>query len=194
MTVLIIFCFILFLLLCVWNVYLTMQLSKYKEIETSLVHIKQETEDVLYSFIEEWKEENEQFLNKLSNNSNNNKQVEKASTTARNESFTRNEPFVSTKSNLVKRFDFVEKQTEINYKDLLINESDQNNISVLVEDRDKTIEESIPSTEKPTPVKASNSLLDEIISMRNEGLTTNEIAKKLDKGKTEIELMLKLRQ
>lgn len=188
MTVLIIFCFILFLLLCVWNIYLTMQLSKYKEIETSLFHIKQETEDVLYSFIEEWKEENEQFLNKLSNNSNNNKQVEKAPT------FTRNESVVSTKSNLVKRFDFVEKQTEIDYKDLLLNESDQNNISELTPNHDKPVEESVYSTEKTTPERSSNSLLDEIISMRNDGLTTNEIAKKLDKGKTEIELMLKLRQ
>lgn len=171
-----------------------MQLSKYKEIETSLFQIKQETEDVLYSFIEEWKEENEHFLNKLSNNSNNNKQVEKAPTIARNESVTRNETIVPTKSNLVKRFDFIEKQTEIDYKDLLLNESEQNNISDLEQNRDKSVEESINSTEKPTPEKASNSLLDEIISMRNDGLTTNEIAKKLDKGKTEIELMLKLRQ
>lgn len=171
-----------------------MQLSKYKEIETYLFQIKQETEDVLYSFIEEWKEENEHFLNKLSNNSNNNKQVEKAPTIARNESVTRNETIVPTKSNLVKRFDFIEKQTEIDYKDLLLNESEQNNISDLEQNRDKSVEESINSTEKPTPEQASNSLLDEIISMRNDGLTTNEIAKKLDKGKTEIELMLKLRQ
>ncbi|MEH6936991.1 hypothetical protein V7056_03905 [Bacillus sp. JJ664] len=188
MTVLIIFCFILFLLLCVWNIYLTMQLSKYKEIETSLFHIKQETEDVLYSFIEEWKEENEQFLNKLSNNSNNNKQVQNAPTINRNESF------VSKKQNLVKRFDFVEKQTEIDYKDLLLNESDQNDISGLIQNREKTVVESVKATEKLTPERPKNSLLDEIISMKNDGLTTDEIAKKLDKGRTEIELMLKLRQ
>ncbi|MET3194491.1 hypothetical protein [Bacillus sp. OAE603] len=188
MTVLIIFCFILFLLLCVWNVYLTMQLSKYKEIETSLFHIKQETEDVLYSFIEEWKEENEQFLNKLSDNSNNNKQVEKAPPINRNESF------VSKKPNLVKRFDFVEKQTEIDYKDLLLNDSDQNNISERIQNREKPVAESVKPTEKLAIERPSNSLLDEIISMKNDGLTTDEIAKKLDKGKTEIELMLKLRQ
>lgn len=182
-----IFCFILFLLLCVWNVYLTMQLSKYKEIETSLFHIKQETEDVLYSFIEELKEENEEFLNKLGNTSNNNKQVENAST------ITENAPFLSTKSNLVKRFDFVEKQTEIDYKDLLLNESNQNHISELIPIREKIVGEIVKPTQKPPQERSSNGLFDDIISMRNDGLTTDEIAKKLDKGKTEIELMLKLR-
>jgi len=165
-----------------------MQLSKYKEIETSLFHIKQETEDVLYSFIEEWKEENEEFLNKLSSHSNNNKQVVKAPTINRNESF------VSKKQNLVKRFDFVEKQTEIDYKDLLLNESDQNDISERIQNLEKPVTESVKPTDQQTPERPRNSLLDEIISMKNEGLTTDEIAKKLDKGKTEIELMLKLRQ
>jgi len=165
-----------------------MQLSKYKEIETSLFHIKQETEDVLYSFIEEWKEENEEFLNKLSSHSNNNKQVVKAPTINRNESF------VSKKQNLVKRFDFVEKQTEIDYKDLLLNESDQNDISERIQNLEKPVTESVKPTDQQTPERPRNSLLDEIISMKNDGLTTDEIAKKLDKGKTEIELMLKLRQ
>lgn len=160
-----------------------MQLSKYKEIEKSLFHIKQETEDVLYSFIEEWKEENEQFLNKLSNNSNNNKQVQKIPTVSHKESS------ISTKSVLENRFDFVEKETEIDYKDLLLNENGMNKTFEPVIN-----EETLFTVEENKPVKSSNSLLDEIISMRKNGQSINEIAKKLDKGKTEIELMLKLRQ
>lgn len=188
MSVLVFLCFILFLIICVWNIYLTMQLSKFKEIEKSLFHIKQETEDVLFSFIEEWKEENEQFLNKLSNNSNNNKQAQKIPT------FSKKESLVSTKTTQENRFDFIEKETEIDYKDLLLNENGMNKSADLKEKQAGSIEENLFTAEEITPVKSSNSLLEEIISMRKNGLTTSEIAKKLDKGKTEIELMLKLRQ
>lgn len=38
------------------------------------------------------------------------------------------------------------------------------------------------------------SLIDQVIEMKNQGLNIEEIARKLDKGKTEIELLLKFRQ
>ncbi|WP_088041201.1 hypothetical protein [Bacillus sp. EAC] len=186
MTGLIFLCFVLFLVLCVWNIYLTMQLSRYKEIEKSLFAIKQETEDVLYSFMEEWKEENDEFLNKLSNNSNNNKQAKKS--TVKTDSI--------PESNLPQqnRIDFVEKDSEIDYSDLLLNEKVHN---------EQKSNEQIPifsneiktfASENRLMTDSTENILEEILFLKKDGFTIDEIAKKLDKGKTEVELMLKLRQ
>ena len=154
-----------------------MQLSKYKEIEQSLFHIKQETEDVLYSFIEEWKEENEQFLNKLSKNSNTNKDALKSTLSN------------GSTINDLKRIDILEQESEIDYKDLLKGnlqnekiDSKQNPIFIGDKTNLKVVKNSL------------NPFWDEILSLKNNGHSIDEIAKKLDKGKTEIELMLKLRQ
>lgn len=39
-----------------------------------------------------------------------------------------------------------------------------------------------------------SSLIDQVLYLKNQGMTIEEIARKLDKGKTEIELLLKFRQ
>jgi hypothetical protein len=39
-----------------------------------------------------------------------------------------------------------------------------------------------------------SSLIDQVLHMKNQGMSIEEIARKLDKGKTEIELLLKFRQ
>lgn len=94
-----------------------MQLTRYKESERSIYNIKQETEDVLYSFIEEWKEENDKFLNKLSNKSNTDKQAKKSSVP---------QSTIQAKQPLTQsRFDFVEIEAGIDYKDLLLSENHQ---------------------------------------------------------------------
>lgn len=206
MQVLIVFCFILFLILCVWNVYLTMQLSRYKELEKSFLSIKQETEDVLYSFIEEWKEENEEFLNKLDKKSNNNMQGQKTvdiekpivlkdkkpTNMIHNQKNVNNDLLNETKN---VSFDFKENETTIDYRDLLL--TDQVLRSQDKIDNTKVIEERNEHevTIKKKNVTKSNDLnnMDEIIKLQKEGYSIDEIAKRLNKGKTEIELMLKLR-
>lgn len=186
LSILVFLCFVLFLIVCVWNIYLTMQLSKYKEIERSLVSIKQETEDVLYSFIEEWKEENDQFLNKLSQNSNTNKAALKSNMP---EKLKPEKKIEEIANNVVNRFDFIEQEAEIDYGDLL-------NQNLPTEKIENTQNPNFLD-DKPIPFvdrKPSSSLVDQILSLKKNGLSIDEIAKKLDKGKTEIDLMLKLRQ
>ena len=39
-----------------------------------------------------------------------------------------------------------------------------------------------------------SSPIDQVLQMTNQGMTIEEIARKMDKGKTEIELLLKFRQ
>ncbi|MBT2681381.1 hypothetical protein J7E38_20660 [Bacillus sp. ISL-35] len=46
----------------------------------------------------------------------------------------------------------------------------------------------------PEPKTKEISLIDQVTAMRHQGLTIEEIARDLDKGKTEIELLLKFRQ
>ena len=48
--------------------------------------------------------------------------------------------------------------------------------------------------EEPLPETKELSFKEKVVSMKNQGLTTEEIARELDKGKTEIELLLKFRQ
>lgn len=49
-------------------------------------------------------------------------------------------------------------------------------------------------TADPAPETKELSLFDQVTAMRHQGLTIEEIARDLDKGKTEIELLLKFRQ
>lgn len=49
-------------------------------------------------------------------------------------------------------------------------------------------------TADPGPETKELSLFDQVTAMRHQGLTIEEIARDLDKGKTEIELLLKFRQ
>ncbi|WP_079508455.1 hypothetical protein [Mesobacillus jeotgali] len=61
-----------------------------------------------------------------------------------------------------------------------------------VETKETEMESILP--EDPGPEARELSIIDQVVSMKTQGLTTEEIARKLDKGKTEIELLLKFRQ
>ncbi len=66
-------------------------------------------------------------------------------------------------------------------------------INVPIEDTDEV---DIDSTEPVISVPEANemSFVEKVAAMRKQGLTIEEIARELDKGKTEIELLLKFRQ
>ena len=157
-------CIILILFICIWNIYLTVQLSKYKEMESSFIHLKNETEDVLYTFIEEWKEENEEFLNKLANKPHTDRVELK-------------EQILESDSKPFSTYEYREDENNINYNEFISydQENTQSNFSIQKEESSQISE------------------FERILKLQKEGYTIDEIAKKLDKGKTEIELMLKLR-
>jgi hypothetical protein len=166
---LVITCIIFILLICVWNIYLTLQLSKYKEMESTYIKLKNETEDVLYAFIEEWKEENEEFLNKLANNSHTYKEHLK-------------EKNLDLQENPLSTYEYMEDEDSINYNELITYDQEG-------------IQESISETLPTIPKQESSQVSDyqRILQLQKEGYMIDEIARALDKGKTEIELMLKLR-
>jgi len=132
--------------------------------ESSFIHLKNETEDVLYTFIEEWKEENEEFLNKLTNKPHTDKEELK-------------EQILESKEKSFPTYEYREDEDTINYNEL-----------ISYDQEDTKINHSIHN-EKTSHV----SDYERILQMQKEGYTIDEIAKTLDKGKTEIELMLKLR-
>lgn len=61
-------------------------------------------------------------------------------------------------------------------------------------DREESVEIENLLQEEPVPETKELSFIEKVVSMKNQGLTTEEIARELDKGKTEIELLLKFRQ
>jgi tRNA G10 N-methylase Trm11 len=61
-----------------------------------------------------------------------------------------------------------------------------------VPDTGVELTEVVPEEDKEEFIQSS--LFDQVLHMKNQGMTIEEIARKLDKGKTEIELLLKFRQ
>lgn len=59
---------------------------------------------------------------------------------------------------------------------------------------DLKVEKKVEDTRQEVTEPEEKSLLEEVVYLQEQGLTNEEIAKKLHKGQTEIELLLKFRQ
>lgn len=75
------------------------------------------------------------------------------------------------------------------------NEHNDNNSNDTVSSAEYSIEklERLNRNKQEEVIEEETSILSRALYMQNEGLTVSEIAKKLNRGKTEIELLLKLR-
>lgn len=146
--------FALILLAILFIIILFTKISKVQQLEQEYRTLIQEAEDTITSYVLELKEENNAFLQKLSNH---------GGTPSKQENFDTREADL----------------TESDLKDLLTQENIEK-------------EEKNPLVEQK-PFEEWN-LKDQVKDLHEKGLTSSDIAKKLNKGKTEIELLLKFRQ
>ncbi|ART76370.1 hypothetical protein B4U37_10090 [Sutcliffiella horikoshii] len=149
--------FALILLVIFFIILLFIKLSRVQQLEQEYRTLIQEAEDTITSYVLELKEENNSFLQKLSNSNHD------ISHSDKQESFDAREDAL----------------TEADLKELLMQEN-------VREDHKETL-----IAEKPFE---EWNFKDQVKHLSENGLTSSEIAKKLNKGKTEIELLLKFRQ
>lgn len=181
-------------------VILYLRQSKLFEVEKKQQRMIEEMEDVISTYLAEMKEENESFIERMTKAANNqsNKQ-EKRKKEASIESILPSAeeekvrfPVKSSKSQAVKAYKLggTQSLTDEDVEVLLpdFNEPEGPAIDLKVE---KEVEETVQEV-KTAPKEKS--LLEEVVHLQEQGLTYEEIAKKLHKGQTEIELLLKFRQ
>lgn len=153
-----------------------------------------EIEDAITSFIQQLKEENEEFFDKLT-------EIKVSETTKNSEIKVQSqniEKLMSTeiKKNKVYLNRYKSKPSEsipaVEQKDTNIEHDEMENLlNLILPSKNGEQEEKI---EPQVKVKEEKTLLDQALELQEEGKTLEEIAKKLHKGKTEIELLLKFRQ
>ncbi|WP_226681294.1 hypothetical protein [Sutcliffiella horikoshii] len=149
--------FALILLAIFFIVLLYIKLSKVQQLEQEYRTLIQDAEDTITSYVLELKEENNTFLQKLSNPNPSTSQIDK------------HESIDTREDDL----------TEADLKDLLTQEN-------VRDDDTETLREEKPFEEW--------NFKDQVKYLSGSGLSSSQIAKKLNRGKTEVELLLKFRQ
>lgn len=161
--------FLLHGILLVAVVILSLRVSKAKELEKRQEQIAKEIEDTFTAYLIEIKEENANLLNKLEENGDNGGKVKQ------DEETLEDAPYIANRKNNINHVpDQVVKKEET--------ESKRGN------------ENDTPSYQPPVPGEQDHyqpSIESTVFQMYNEGATIEEIAKRLDRGTTEIELTLK---
>lgn len=178
-------------------VILYLRQSKLFEVEKKQQRMIEEMEDVISTYLAEMKEENESFIERITKVAKNqvNKKVnsEKKEVTLLPSSEEEKIPFSikSSKSHAVKAYklgaiqSLIDEDVEVLLPDF--NESEDLNADIKM---GKKVEDTRQKVTEPE----EKSLLEEVVYLQEQGLTNEEIAKKLHKGQTEIELLLKFRQ
>jgi hypothetical protein len=178
-------------------VILYLRQSKLFEVEKKQQRMIEEMEDVISTYLAEMKEENESFIERITKVAKNqvNKKVnsEKKEVTLLPSSEEEKIPFSikSSKSHAVKAYklgaiqSLIDEDVEVLLPDF--NESEDLNADIKM---GKKVEDTRQEVTEPE----EKSLLEEVVYLQEQGLTNEEIAKKLHKGQTEIELLLKFRQ
>lgn len=186
-------------------VLLYLRQNKLMNMESAQAKNLEEMEDIITSFIEQMKEENEEFIEKLT----------RAKTVVLDESTTteaskKDIPTVmEEKVDLDKELEWKPKGVNTN-KALLKNyTSSLNKINSIPneierEDIEELLNLILPAekveleleeeVEEVKEIEKEKTLLEEALELKEEGKSIEEIARKLNKGKTEIELLLKFRQ
>lgn len=172
-TFLFLFSFTLIGLAFFFIILLFLKVSRIQEIEKKQAEIIKEIETVITTYVLEMKEENELFLRKLMD-------VE-----IRKDTSSHSEPIQPTVPQNTKSFTVNEqKLSDEDLKALLPNYEE----APKVESNQK--EEVVPENLEE---KKPQSIIDQIEQLQKQGATLDEIARTLEKGKTEIELLLKFR-
>lgn len=192
--------FIIHFILILWIILLNLKTSQLKETETRLVNLQKETEDLFSSYILEFKEENERLLN-FSNKKS-------ASTNAGFSGSMSNDDELRNKIKPKEPHqDHPEQQHSKNEKKLSVNSTpssnamkqvgaysqfrkEKQNVQTNFQAQDDVYN---PPEQEDQPVYVQ-SLAAQALLLKKQGHSIEEIAKKLNKGRTEIELSLKFHQ
>ncbi|GGC97147.1 coupling factor for flagellin transcription and translation [Pontibacillus salipaludis] len=161
--------FLLHGILLVAIVILSLRVSKAKELEKRQEQIAKEIEDTFTAYLIEIKEENANLLNKLEENGDNGGKVKPDEETLEDAPY-----ILNTRNDINHSYDQVVEQEDTGSKRGNKNET--------------------PSYQPPVPDEQDHyqpSIESTVLQMYNEGATIEEIAKRLDRGTTEIELTLK---
>lgn len=181
-------------------VILYLRQSKLFEVEKKQQRMIEEMEDVISTYLAEMKEENESFIERMtkaatnqSNKKENRKKKEVNIETIppSTEEEKVSVPIKSLKSHAAKAYKIgaIQPLTDEDVEVLLpdFNDAEGPTGDLKVE---KEVEETVQEVTEPK----EKSLLEEVVHLQKQGLSYEEIAKKLHKGQTEIELLLKFRQ
>ncbi|RBP95274.1 hypothetical protein DFO70_103314 [Cytobacillus firmus] len=168
--------------------------NKLMEAEKNQEKVLVEMEDVISSYLIQMKEENDDFINKFSQINAKNQSSEKEKSIRLN---TERKNAENTADSDEKSLRFartsVYQASKAYKKNLRASEEEMNEPEGLVSLKET---ESLTQSDSSQSAKAENTLSieDQVFMMKKQGLNVEDIAKKLGKGKTEIELMLKFRQ
>lgn len=180
-------------------VILYLRQSKLFEVEKKQQRMIEEMEDVISTYLAEMKEENENFITKIAS----------MDMTSKNKPVIKSDKNIEHEKQILPTFDEVipisrkgtinkavkayqasagssQKLTEEDVDSLLpdyLDDADDSNL------KEKDKEEVLLQSKQ-----RNQSLFGEVLELKEEGLSIEEIAKKLHKGQTEIELLLKFRQ
>lgn len=174
-------------------VILYLRQSKLFEVEKKQQKMIEEMEDVISTYLAEMREENESFIERMTKAAT--KQSNKKENKKKNEG--RIEPILpSTEEEKVPYSIKNSKSHAVKaYKTGAMQPLTDEDVEVLLPDftevEDSTLDLKV---EKEVSEPKEKSLLEEVVHLQEQGLTFEEIAKKLHKGQTEIELLLKFRQ
>lgn len=153
--------------------------NRLAEVEKRQEKMINEMEEMISSYLFEMKEENEDFLNKF-NRLNNEIPLPSFEKRISEDTLitTAEQKIIEIKPQPINTSNTIRLQAAKAYQTNLVNKP----------------AEITPPEENSLPVSDAEFLIDQVKSLAKQGLTDEEIAKKLKRGKTEIELLLKFHQ
>ncbi|HZG61065.1 MAG TPA: hypothetical protein VEY68_11475 [Anoxybacillus sp.] len=164
-TFLLVISFIFHLISFFFIILLSLKLSKVKEVETKQAKMMKDMEEAIAAYLLEFKEENEKFIDTLTKTIN---RIELQN----------------------KKAEKVEKQAVLPaYLPNIEQIKDQVDISTT-----PIIHEKVNSSKNTETNKEMQSIIQQALQLHKQGKTIEEIARILEKGKTEIELLLKFQR
>lgn len=185
-TILFIICFALLAVAFFLIILLYLKITQLKDVETKQERLLKEFENVITSYVMEIKEENEVFLNRIKDVKQSSKLKQEIVKEGNSKKQTNPEIGGShTKTIHIKE----QELTPDDIQELLPSYGNQKEI-----EQNAVLEQKLnqaPSEDDDSVIEA---LFKDIDHLRKLGLSYEEIAKKLNKGKTEIELLHKFRQ
>lgn len=162
---------------------LSMRLKRANEIEKRQMEIQKEIEDVFQSYMLEMKEENEKLL----------KMIEKAANSHESKIPTGKKTVITNnKSNQIESVETYKPPVKLQGKltqQIYKNQKPLKPNTSLVQDKAHEYKPPVPVGED----QYEQSLTSQVVLLHEKGFKPDEIAQKLNKGKTEIELLLKFR-
>ncbi|WP_141433441.1 hypothetical protein [Bacillus sp. 03113] len=171
--------------------------NRFIELEKKQERINSEMEDLFSSYLIEMKEENDEFLKKIQLFMKTNKKPKEAS--EKKEEFrimekSMNDQHLSfQKLQAIKSYTTKPAKLEEEMK-IPIYHQENHKDDLLLSSKKKAEPVSQESAPMQNRKNTDQTLFNQVKMLEHEGLSTEEIAKKLNKGKTEIELLLKFKQ